>query len=84
MFFQVLHITFTFFDLESASNCPREYLQIHDGDSSADFPLGRYCGSTPPQGVHSSANSLYFHLYSEYIKRGRGFTARWEAKLPGK
>ncbi|NP_445784.3 cubilin precursor [Rattus norvegicus] len=79
---KVLHVTFTFFDLESASNCPREYLQIHDGDSSADFPLGRYCGSRPPQGIHSSANALYFHLYSEYIRSGRGFTARWEAKLP--
>ncbi|KAL6069282.1 hypothetical protein STEG23_019741, partial [Scotinomys teguina] len=79
---KVLHITFTFFDLEPASNCPREFLQIHDGDSSAAFPLGRYCGSTPPQGVHSSGNALYLHLYSQYIRRGRGFTARWEAKQP--
>ncbi|XP_021504160.1 cubilin isoform X2 [Meriones unguiculatus] len=77
---KVVHVTFTFLDLESANNCPREYLQIHDGDSSAGFPLGRYCGSGLPQGVHSSGNSLYFHLYSEYIKPGRGFTARWEAQ----
>ncbi|XP_051007258.1 cubilin [Acomys russatus] len=79
---KVLHITFTFFDLESASNCPREFLQIHDGDTSAAFPLGRYCGSSLPQALHSSGNALYFHLYSEYIKRGRGFTARWEAQKP--
>lgn len=79
---KVLHITFTFFDLEPASNCPREFLQINDGDSSAAFPLGRYCGSRPPQGVHSSGNSLFFHLYSEYIRRGRGFTVMWEAKQP--
>ena len=83
MFFQVLHVTFTSFDLEAASNCPREFLQIHDGDSSAAFPLGRYCGSSPPQGVHSSGNALYFRLYSEAIRQGRGFTARWEAKQPG-
>ncbi|EGW02057.1 Cubilin [Cricetulus griseus] len=79
---KVLHITFTFFDLESSNNCPREFLQIHDGDSSASFPLGRYCGSRPPQRVHSSGNALYFHLYSESIRHGRGFAARWEAKQP--
>ncbi|XP_041486764.1 cubilin isoform X1 [Microtus oregoni] len=79
---KVLHVTFTSFDLEAASNCPREFLQIHDGDSSAAFPLGRYCGSSPPQGVHSSGNALYFRLYSEAIRQGRGFTARWEAKQP--
>ncbi|KAK7823853.1 hypothetical protein U0070_020524, partial [Myodes glareolus] len=79
---KVVHVTFTFFDLESASNCPREFLQIHDGDSSTAFPLGRYCGSSPPQGVHSSGNALFFRLYAESIRQGRGFTARWEAKQP--
>nr|XP_044991063.1 cubilin [Jaculus jaculus] len=77
---KVLHLTFTFFELEPANNCPQEFLQIHDGDSSAAFPLGRFCGSHPPEGLHSSDNALYFHLYSDHMRAGRGFTVRWETQ----
>ncbi|XP_005387022.1 PREDICTED: cubilin [Chinchilla lanigera] len=79
---KVLHITFTFFQLELENNCPHEFLQIHDGDSSADFPLGRFCGSTAPQDLHSSDSALYFHLYSDHLRSGRGFTVRWETRQP--
>ncbi|XP_010605410.1 cubilin [Fukomys damarensis] len=79
---KVLRVTFTFFQLELESNCPHEFLQIHDGDSSAEFPLGRFCGSTAPQDLHSSDNALYFHLYSDHLRRGRGFAVRWETQQP--
>ncbi|MBZ3891922.1 Cubilin [Sciurus carolinensis] len=79
---KVLHITFTFFHLEMVNNCPREFLQIHDGDSSAAFPLGRFCDSRPPQDLLSSDNALYFHLYSDHLSNGRGFTVRWETQEP--
>ncbi|XP_037366570.1 cubilin isoform X2 [Talpa occidentalis] len=79
---KVLRITFTFFQLESVNNCPHEFLQIHDGDSSAAFQLGRFCGSSPPQELLSSDNALYFHLYSEHLRNNRGFTIRWETQQP--
>uniref|UniRef100_A0A8C3YL53 Cubilin n=1 Tax=Catagonus wagneri TaxID=51154 RepID=A0A8C3YL53_9CETA len=79
---KVLRITFTFFQLESANDCPHEFLQIHDGDSSAAFPLGRFCGSSPPHELRSSDNALYFHLFSEHLRGGRGFTIRWETQQP--
>ncbi|XP_004860031.1 cubilin [Heterocephalus glaber] len=79
---KVLHITFTFFQLELENNCPHEFLQIHDGDSSAEFPLGRFCGSTAPQDLHSSDHVLYFHLHSDHLRRGRGFTVQWETQQP--
>lgn len=83
-FLQVLRITFTFFQLEPTNNCPHEFLQIHDGDSSAAHQLGRFCGSNPPHELLSSDNALYFHLYSEHLRSERGFTIRWETQLPGK
>nr|XP_023417709.1 cubilin [Cavia porcellus] len=79
---KVLHITFTFFQLELENNCLHEFLEIHDGDSSADFTLGKFCGSTAPQGLQSSDNALYFHLFSDHLRRGRGFTVRWETHEP--
>ncbi|KAB0406485.1 hypothetical protein E2I00_014138, partial [Balaenoptera physalus] len=78
----VLRITFTFFQLESVNNCPHEFLQIHDGDSSAAFPLGRFCGSIPHHELLSSDNTLYFHFYSEHLRNERGFTVRWETQPP--
>ncbi|XP_058537778.1 cubilin isoform X1 [Neofelis nebulosa] len=79
---KVLRITFTFFQLESVNNCPHEFLQVHDGDSSAAFQLGRFCGSVPPHELLSSDNALYFHLYSEHLRNERGFTIRWETQQP--
>ncbi|KAB1253784.1 Cubilin [Camelus dromedarius] len=79
---KVLRMTFTFFQLESANNCPHEFLQIHDGDSSAAFQLGRFCGSSPPDELLSSDNALYFHFYSEHLRNERGFTIRWETQSP--
>lgn len=79
---KVLRITFTFFQLESVDNCPHEFLQIHDGDSPAAFPLGRFCGSSPPHELLSSDNALYFHFFSEHLRNERGFTIRWETRQP--
>ncbi|XP_036315022.1 cubilin [Pipistrellus kuhlii] len=79
---KVLRITFTFFQLESVSNCPHEFLQIHDGDSSAALQLGRFCGSNTPHELLSSDNALYFHFYSEHLRHERGFTIRWETQQP--
>ncbi|NP_001072.2 cubilin precursor [Homo sapiens] len=79
---KVLRITFTFFRLESMDNCPHEFLQVYDGDSSSAFQLGRFCGSSLPHELLSSDNALYFHLYSEHLRNGRGFTVRWETQQP--
>ncbi|XP_077015414.1 cubilin-like [Tamandua tetradactyla] len=79
---KVLRVTFTFLQLEPASLCPHEFLQIHDGDSSAAFPLRRLCGASVPGEVLSSGSALFFHLFSEHLRRGSGFTARWETRQP--
>ncbi|KAM6215214.1 cubilin [Rhynchocyon petersi] len=79
---KVLRITFTFFRLESVDKCPHEFLQIYDGESSAGFQLGRFCGSSPPQELVSSDNALFFHLYSEHFRNERGFIVRWETQQP--
>ncbi|XP_004605400.2 cubilin [Sorex araneus] len=79
---KVLRVTFSFFQLEPATNCPSEFLQVYDGDSSAAFQLGRFCGTQRPQPVLSSDNALFFHFYSEHLSSGRGFTARWETQQP--
>ncbi|KAM4828885.1 cubilin [Thomomys bottae] len=79
---KVLRITFTFFELEQVNNCPQEFLQIHDGDSSSAFPLRRLCGNQRPQDILSSDNALYILLSSDHLREGRGFTLRWDTEQP--
>jgi len=45
--------------------------------------LGKYCGSSPPEELFSSHNSLYFWFYSNHVTTG-GFTVQWESQDPGK
>ncbi len=51
-----LQLTFTFFDVETASNCRYDYLEIYDGKNTNALKKGKYCGtSLPPEITHSSS-----------------------------
>uniref|UniRef100_F7D8H4 Cubilin n=1 Tax=Ornithorhynchus anatinus TaxID=9258 RepID=F7D8H4_ORNAN len=79
---KVLRITFPFFQLEASRHCQYDYLQIHDGDSSSAYPLGKFCGSNPPAELFSSHSTLYFLFHSDHSVSAGGFTVRWESRRP--
>ncbi|XP_067326675.1 cubilin [Anolis sagrei] len=79
---KILHITFPFFQLEESVNCRFDFLQIHDGESTSANLLGKYCGSSHPEELFSSHNSLYFSFHSDRLTNGRGFRVRWESQQP--
>ncbi|GLG98263.1 Cubilin homolog [Gryllus bimaculatus] len=62
---QVLNVTFKSFNLEESPECSFDWLQIHDGHSSAYQLIGRYCGSRIPNAIISTHNVLYLWFRSD-------------------
>ncbi|XP_074049030.1 cubilin [Macrotis lagotis] len=79
---KVLRITFPFFQLDSRNSCHSQFLQIHDGDSSGAYLLGKYCGTNHPPELLSSNNALYFYFHSHQSVNETVFTVRWETQQP--
>ncbi|XP_043916230.1 cubilin-like [Protopterus annectens] len=79
---KIIRITFPYFQLESSTNCMYDFLQIHDGDTASAYMLGKFCGTTVPQELFSSHNSLYFWFRSDHSINAGGFTVAWESKTP--
>ncbi|XP_053120680.1 cubilin [Hemicordylus capensis] len=81
-FNKILRITFPFFQLEESSRCRSDFLQIHDGESASEHMLGKYCGSSHPEELFSSHNSLYFWFRSDRMINAGGFAVHWESREP--
>ncbi|XP_060104406.1 cubilin [Heteronotia binoei] len=79
---KILRITFPFFQLQQSSGCRSDYLQIHDGEASSAQMLGKYCGSSHPDELFSSHNSLYIWFRSDHSVNSGGFTVHWESRQP--
>ncbi|XP_038136532.1 cubilin-like, partial [Cyprinodon tularosa] len=70
-------LNFTDLDIEYHTNCTWDYVEIHDG-SSASFPLlSRVCGSSTPQPITSTTNTIYVRFRSDSSRNHRGFSARF-------
>uniref|UniRef100_A0A3Q2CYT2 CUB domain-containing protein n=1 Tax=Cyprinodon variegatus TaxID=28743 RepID=A0A3Q2CYT2_CYPVA len=65
-------LNFTDLDIEYHTNCTWDYVEIHDG-SSASFPLlSRVCGSSTPQPITSTTNTIYVRFRSDSSSNHRG------------
>ncbi|XP_013175197.1 PREDICTED: cubilin-like [Papilio xuthus] len=81
---KVINVTFSKFNLESSPDCLYDFLQIHDGRSSASQLIGRFCGSQFPKGgnIVSSHNNLYFWFRSDQSIAKDGFALHWTSTNP--
>uniref|UniRef100_A0A7G3AGB7 Cubilin n=1 Tax=Lutzomyia longipalpis TaxID=7200 RepID=A0A7G3AGB7_LUTLO len=81
---KVLNVTFTKFKLEDSVECRYDWLQIHDGRSSAYHMIGRYCGTDirPGHTIISTQNYLYFWFRSDSSTSNDGFELTWESIDP--
>jgi len=77
-------LTFTRFNIEMHGSCEFDYLQINDGPSAASHTIGRYCGTTLPNGgsINSTNNLLYFWFRSDASVTANGFAVSWTSALP--
>ncbi|CAK1552576.1 unnamed protein product [Leptosia nina] len=81
---KVLNVTFSKFNLEHHADCYYDFVQIHDGRSSASQLIGRFCGRDLPNGgnIVSSHNNLYFWFRSDQTISGEGFALHWKSIDP--
>ncbi|XP_061386037.1 cubilin homolog [Musca vetustissima] len=80
----VLNVTFHRFELEDATECRFDWLQINDGRSAAAQILGRFCGTHLPLGgnIISSTNNLYLWFRSDNSTSKEGFELEWNSIPP--
>lgn len=81
---KVLNVTFSKFNLEVSPECGYDFLQIHDGRSTASQIIGRFCGNDLPKGgnIISSHNNMYFWFRSDSSVAKDGFALHWTSTNP--
>ncbi len=82
----MIMLTFTEFHLEASTLCNYDYLQIHDGSSTASHMIGKYCGTTAPGdngNLNSTHNQIYLWFHSDNSVNADGFKVTWQAADPG-
>ncbi|XP_049665154.1 CUB domain-containing protein 2 isoform X4 [Accipiter gentilis] len=72
-----LTLVFTDFQVEGGQGCGFDYVALFDGPTTAAPRLGRYCGSTRPPRIVSSAPHLLVLFKSDFNIGGRGFKAHF-------
>ena len=69
-------INFDDFEVEYiSSSCRYDFLIIYDGSAITDSEIGRYCGTTSPGCVTSSAENLLLYFESDVSTEERGYSA---------
>lgn len=81
---KVINVTFSKFSVELTTECSGDFLQIHDGRRPSNQLIGRFCGSTLPNGgnIISSHNFLYLWFHTDRSIGKDGFTLHWKSVKP--
>ena len=64
--------------------CSFDRLQIHDGSSSNDTMIGKFCGYNKPPHIKSSTNFLYIRFESDENSNEGGFELEFSEAPLGK
>lgn len=76
-----VYLHFEHFHLESAYGnieCPYDYVEIFDGNSSSSSLISKRCDYQDSWCVYSSSNVLHVNFVSDFIVAHSGFTAYYE------
>ena len=74
-------LDFEFFNLEGASDCRYDSLDIHDGELVSDRLVGKYCGPRDLKDIKSTGNALFLKFTSDTSTQDKGFLARWRVDM---
>ena len=72
----VVELTFTHFNLEEASGCVYDWVQVVDGDASV--LMDKKCGTNVPGKVTSKTNVMVVKFHSDGSQNMAGFRATWK------
>ena len=71
---KIITLTFSTFDLEEASSCFFDFVEIIEGDRKK-----KYCGKTIPPTYRSKGNSIVVKFKSDSYFNRKGFSATFSA-----
>ncbi|KAG2458577.1 CUBN protein, partial [Polypterus senegalus] len=66
-------------DIEDYYDCYADKLKFFDGPDVHSYPLGTFCGISPPPPIQSSDNVMTLQFMSDDIISGKGFFIEWTA-----
>ena len=68
-----IQLTFEAFDIEAHASCAYDYVLVTHGSESK-----KLCGSTVPDPITSTANTMKVLFESDYSVNKKGFSAVWK------
>lgn len=74
-----LHIILSLFCFVAAGIC-YDYVEVHDGPSTKNRSLGKYCGHLRPFAILSTSSVLLIRFYSDQSLQKEGFQLVYQAK----
>ncbi|MCJ8728547.1 hypothetical protein PDJAM_G00005700 [Pangasius djambal] len=76
-------LNFTHMDLEPHNGCEFDYVEVRDGPGETAPLFGKYCGTTLPAPILSSANALWIRFKSDSSVSRAGFRAVYDIHCGG-
>ncbi|BHF77938.1 Bone morphoproteintic protein 1 [Sparganum proliferum] len=73
----IVNLTFHSFEVESHENCSYDYLAVYDGPSTSSRLLEKLCGSTTPEAIMSTGNTMTLHFITDKVLNKKGFAANF-------
>ena len=77
-----IRLDFDRFDLEGASDCRYDSVEIRDGERGTNELIGKYCGRRNLTNIVSKSNVLYVKFVSDSTTQFKGFLAKWRRVSP--
>ncbi|XP_025835939.1 cubilin-like, partial [Agrilus planipennis] len=78
-----IKLTFLKFELEEATDCDYDYLELHEGANSLAPLIGKYCGKELPASYTSIENVLCIIFKSDFSLQEGGFIIKYETVCGG-
>ncbi|XP_056155801.1 cubilin [Lampris incognitus] len=80
---EVVSLNFTHMSLETHVTCTFDYVEVRDGSAETDPLIGKYCGTTLPAPILSTANTLWIRFKSDSSVNSAGFRALYTVGCGG-
>lgn len=76
-------LTFTHMDLESSSECSKDYVLVLDGNNEQAPLINRLCGQVSPSAITSQGSALFVQFVSDMSIQRSGFRATYTKSSSG-
>ncbi|XP_048462936.1 cubilin [Rhincodon typus] len=80
---QVVTLNFISFDIENATNCNNDYVEVRDGPVIDSPLIGKYCGTNIPPIVQSMQRSMFVKFKTDSKISSRGFQVKYGSAVKG-